>query len=171
MATKLSGGLDRLLDRQEPALHFVENHALRELSEGRRSAYASQHFLLVPAPAKIGAAIKADVESLRREFLHGGAAIEDINSMPVSSPRSVMGMKPDCRSSEPVGGLIENGNPSSRIVFASAALVGSLPRKNTCISIAMPRWVYGSVPQVARRPLATGRADVAASARLGPSLK
>src|SRR3954468_5532570 len=46
-------------------------------------------------------------------------------------------MKPLCRSSEPVEGIMENGKPSSFMVRDSAALVGSLPRKKTCVSIDM----------------------------------
>ena len=46
-------------------------------------------------------------------------------------------MKPLCRSSEPVEGVIENGKPSSFMARDSAAWVGSLPRKKTCVSIDM----------------------------------
>src|SRR4051812_33898351 len=48
-------------------------------------------------------------------------------------------MKPLCRSSEPVDGVIENGKPSSLMARDSAALVGSLPRKKTWVSIDMTR--------------------------------
>jgi hypothetical protein len=46
-------------------------------------------------------------------------------------------MKPLCRSSEPVEGVMENGKPSYFMVRDSAALVGSLPRKKTWVSIDM----------------------------------
>ena len=56
---------------------------------------------------------------------------------PVSSPRRFIGMKPLCCSSEPVEGVMENGKPSSFMARDSAALVGSLPRKKTWVSIDM----------------------------------
>src|SRR3979411_8902 len=48
-------------------------------------------------------------------------------------------MKPLCLSSEPVAGSSANGKPSSFIARISAALLGSLPRKKTWVSVDMTR--------------------------------
>jgi hypothetical protein len=48
-----------------------------------------------------------------------------------------MGMNPACASSDPVAGVMENGRPSSFIARDTATLLGSLPRKNTWVSVDM----------------------------------
>ncbi|MGA7487222.1 MAG: hypothetical protein WBW74_09850 [Xanthobacteraceae bacterium] len=57
-----------------------------------------------------------------------------------------MGMKPACASSEPVAGVMENGRPSSFIARESAALLGSLPRKKTWVSVDMAQKSHTAEP-------------------------
>jgi hypothetical protein len=72
------------------------------------------------------------------------------NSTPVSFPRSFIGRKPLCASSEPAGGAMENGRPSSFIARVTAALLGKAPRKKTWVSIDMTRKHYSRRASIAR---------------------